>query len=96
MSVVIPATRMPTVPASTTAEDTEIEEPNINTTSQSHLIDYLLRTKTLRAGLDRKSACDILWALTSRDLYWLLALERGWDAGKYEEWLIQVLRDALL
>ena len=63
---------------------------------QSHLIDYLLKTKTLRAGLDRKSACDILWALTSRDLYRLLAIARGWSAGKYEKWLTQALRKELL
>ncbi|MCU1247267.1 MAG: transcriptional regulator, TetR family [Edaphobacter sp.] len=63
---------------------------------QGHLIDHLLQANLLQAGLDRRSACDILWALTSRDLYRMLVQERGWDADKYERWLKQILHNALV
>jgi hypothetical protein len=63
---------------------------------QGHLIDYLLQANLLQAGLDRRSACDILWALTSRDIYRMLVQERGWGADKYEHWLKQILHKALV
>jgi AcrR family transcriptional regulator len=63
---------------------------------QTHLIKYLIQTKALRENLDRVSAGDILWSLTSRDLFRLLVLKRGWAPEKYEQWLIETLRNALL
>ena len=84
---------MPTAPASTTADDTEIAEPGINITS------HRLPSADQKTAIGPGSQIGLrhsFWALTSRDLYRLPALERGWDAGKYEEWLIQALRNALL
>lgn len=39
---------------------------------------------------------DILWALTGRDLYRLLVMERGWSSHEYEKWLMGVLKKELL
>jgi AcrR family transcriptional regulator len=63
---------------------------------QVEQIDFLLKSKTLRKGLDRQSARDILWCLTGRDLYRLLVRERGWNSTKYENWLKETLEHSLL
>jgi len=55
--------------------------------SQEHLIDELLKTKQLRTGLDRETARDILWCLTSRDIFRMLVRERKWAPEQYERWL---------
>ncbi len=59
-------------------------------------ITYLVETGTLKAGLDAVSAREILWALTGRELYRMLVRERGWPSQKYENWLGDMLIDALL
>ncbi|HEX6771094.1 MAG TPA: TetR/AcrR family transcriptional regulator, partial [Acidobacteriaceae bacterium] len=51
---------------------------------------------SLRRGLDPKQARDILWSLTSRDLYRLLVRDRGWTAQQYEDWLGNTLVEALV
>jgi len=45
--------------------------------AQEHLIDYLQERGRLRPGVDRTAARDVLWSLTSRELYHLLVIERG-------------------
>ena len=50
----------------------------------------------LRADLDRRAAAEILWALTSRDFYRMLVVERGWSAKRYETWLGELMIDAVL
>jgi AcrR family transcriptional regulator len=54
---------------------------------QKRLIDFLIASKRLRAGLDPTTARDVLYALTSRDLYRLLVSVRAWPPSKYESWL---------
>lgn len=39
---------------------------------------------------------DILWALTGRDLYRMLVIERHWTPDEYEAWLANVLIQNLL
>lgn len=34
---------------------------------------------------------DIFWALTGRDMYRMLVIERGWSSDKYEKWLGEFL-----
>jgi AcrR family transcriptional regulator len=63
--------------------------------AQAMLIDGLERAKLLRAGLDREAARDVLWAMTSRELYRMLVRERGWPAKRYEEWLTNAIRSEL-
>jgi AcrR family transcriptional regulator len=62
--------------------------------AQAHLIDGLREAGLLH--LDRESARDILWCLTSRDLFRMLVRERHWPPEKYEAWLRKTLEHALL
>ena len=64
--------------------------------NQEHVIAFLNGTRRLRKDLDFKSARDILWALTSRELYSLMVQQRGWPATRYEEWLGGALVQQLL
>jgi AcrR family transcriptional regulator len=59
--------------------------------NQVMLIDSLLQAKLLRPELTRQSARDILWCMTSRELFRMLVHGRGWPPDQYERWL----RDAL-
>lgn len=43
----------------------------------------------LRPGLDAAEAIDILYTLTSTDVFRLLVTERGWPADRYEAWLFR-------
>jgi hypothetical protein len=62
---------------------------------QQHLIEGLAAGKKLRPGLSVSQARDILWALTSRDLYRMLVRERGWTPQEYEDWLIKMVLESL-
>jgi AcrR family transcriptional regulator len=50
----------------------------------------------LRDGLNEKRAGEIVWALTSPELFDLLTTELGWSRGKYTEWLADILIRSLL
>jgi TetR/AcrR family transcriptional regulator, regulator of cefoperazone and chloramphenicol sensitivity len=63
--------------------------------AQGMLIDGLQRAKALRAGLNREAARDVLWALTSREMYRMLVRERGWSGDQYEDWLRGAIRREL-
>jgi AcrR family transcriptional regulator len=63
---------------------------------QQHLIEGLAAAKELRPGLSVQRACDILWSLTSRDLYRMLVRERGWTPQDYEKWLSKTLLEILV
>lgn len=60
------------------------------------IIDALLHTGPLKAGLDRDEAIDIVWVLTSPDNYQRLVRARGWRLQRYEQWLAQTFLDQLL
>lgn len=64
--------------------------------AQEGMIQFLVRSRSLRRGLDPKRARDILWALTSRDLYRMLVRDRGWTAQEYEDWLENTLVESLV
>lgn len=59
-------------------------------------ITYLIEVGRLKPGLDLESGRQILWALTSRELYRMLVRERGWPSQKYEDWLGDLLGESLL
>jgi AcrR family transcriptional regulator len=63
---------------------------------QQQLIEGLAAANELRPGLSVQPARDVLWALTSRDLYRMLVRERGWTPLDYEEWLTKTLFDMLV
>lgn len=50
----------------------------------------------LRAGLDEVEAGEIVWAMTSPELFQLLTMDRGWTTEKYTQWLADVLTRLLL
>lgn len=50
----------------------------------------------LREGLDEKRAGEIIWALTSPELFSLLTTELGWSREKYSQWLADMLIRVLL
>jgi AcrR family transcriptional regulator len=51
----------------------------------------------LRPGLDAAMAADLLWTLTSRDVYRLLVVDSKWPPQRYEDWLGEaILRELLV
>lgn len=52
--------------------------------------------KLIDENLTRSKALDIFWALTGRDLYRQLVIERKWLPDLYEEWLAETLSRLLL
>ena len=50
----------------------------------------------LRKELDEKRVGEIVWALTSPELFRLLTTELGWSREKYAEWLADILSRVLL
>lgn len=62
---------------------------------QEHLIEGLAAANELRSGLDVQHARDLLWALTSRDLYRMLVRERGWTPQEYQDWLTKTVVEML-
>jgi len=64
-------------------------------TPQRPLIEDLRRQGQLRPGLSVARAADIMWTLTSRELFRLLVIESRWPASDYESWLRDVLRREL-
>jgi AcrR family transcriptional regulator len=60
------------------------------------VVDRLKHAHHLSRDLTVEKARDILWALTDRDLYVKLVLERKWSSDAYEEWLRKTLIWALM
>lgn len=54
------------------------------------------RRGALRPGLSRREAADVLWALTSPDLYLLHVRGSGWAPSRYASWLRATLAGLLL
>jgi AcrR family transcriptional regulator len=63
---------------------------------QAPLVRELAEAQELRSGLDVDAARDLLWMLTSRDIYRLLVIEREWSATRYEAWLGDAISRELL
>jgi AcrR family transcriptional regulator len=63
---------------------------------QQVVVRRLFDAAAIPPGFAFAEARDILWSLTSGDLYRLLVLERKWSADDYETWLGTLLIMALL
>jgi AcrR family transcriptional regulator len=63
---------------------------------QESVISFLKHARRLKPGLDARSARDILWTLTGRETYRMLVRERGWSSAEYEDWVGEMLIEALL
>ncbi len=64
--------------------------------NQARLMAFLHEQGVLRSGLSLEEATDVLWALTSYDLYLMLVVEQRWEPERYETWLAQFLVQHLL
>jgi AcrR family transcriptional regulator len=64
--------------------------------NQARLIGYLRQQRRLRDGLTDDQATDIVWALTSYDVYRSLVLQRSWTPPRYQGWLTRTLVASLL
>ena len=64
--------------------------------NQARLIASLREQGALVPFLSLEEATDVLWALTSYDLYHMLVVEQHWEPERYETWLAQLLAQHLL
>jgi len=64
--------------------------------NQARLAAYLQEQGLLRNDLAPEEATDIIWALTSYDLYRALIGERHWPADRYQTWLADTVADSVL
>lgn len=74
----------------------EQEREDLRYRRQERMIISLRDAKSLRPGLTYATARDIFWMFTGKDVYRMLARERGWSSQKYQDWLAEVLVQALL
>ncbi|MEO8956467.1 MAG: helix-turn-helix domain-containing protein [Ktedonobacteraceae bacterium] len=63
---------------------------------QAYLVADLREQGVLRHDLSLEEATDVLWSLTSYDLYRMLVMKQGWEASRYESWLTTLLTGHLL
>ena len=61
---------------------------------QRERIERLAERGALRSGLGVQEARDVMWMLTSRDVYRMLTAGRKWSSDKYEKWLADTLLDS--
>jgi AcrR family transcriptional regulator len=73
-----------------------LEGENLRYERQQPVIHRLKKAKLLLQGMDAAQARDILWSLTSREIYRMLVIERGWSPGEYQEWLGRTLLKILV
>lgn len=59
-------------------------------------VEQLRSNGPLLGGLDAGKARDIVWALSSPEVFLLMRRERGWSKESYMEWLADALIHALL
>lgn len=74
----------------------EVERERRRYERQGEYVKMLMKDKVLQKSLTLEQARDLLWALTGRDLYRLLVIERGWTSEAYERWLADHLVKSLL
>jgi hypothetical protein len=63
---------------------------------QSQFVRMLADRGALKPGLAVEAAIDVTWTLCSLAVYDLFVLGRGWSDERYETWLADALRVALL
>lgn len=73
--------------ATAIAPDFIRERERIRYERQEGVVQVLDQKGALRTGLTVSMARDILWTLTSYDIYRRLVVERRWTADQYERWL---------
>jgi AcrR family transcriptional regulator len=82
--------------ATAIAPDFIRERERIRYERQEGVVQVLDQKGALRTGLTVSMARDILWTLTSYDIYRRLVVERRWTADQYERWLGDTLIATLM
>jgi AcrR family transcriptional regulator len=59
------------------------------------LAQTLISRGSIAAGGSIDRITDVLWTLTSNEIYQMLVLDRGWSPQEYEEWLRDLLESAV-
>lgn len=57
----------------------------------SNVVADLLRKGSLRPGVDKEAAADIVWVLNDPGLYHLLVHRRGWSPAQFQAWLAEAM-----
>ncbi len=58
--------------------------------------ESLAHKRALAAGITVEQATDLIWTLTSADVYRMLVVDRGWPADRYEGWSESTLVHSIL
>jgi AcrR family transcriptional regulator len=58
---------------------------------QGERLSLLFDSGAQRPGLSLEKARDLMWMLTSRDVYRMLVIENSWLPADYEKWLAEAL-----
>ena len=74
----------------------EKELADLRLEKQAPLVKNLVASGKLLPLLDEEAVRDILWALTSREMYSLLVIRRGWTLDRYEKQLAFMLISSLV
>lgn len=77
-------------------KELEQERENRRYERQGEYVKKLMNEKLLAKGITLQNARDILWTLTSRELYRMMVMQRGWSSDEYEKWLAELLAKSLL
>lgn len=72
------------------------EGEQIRYDGQELLVIRLFDADIVNPEIDFAGARDILWSLTSRELYRMMVIERNWPPETYEKWLADTLIKVLI
>lgn len=72
------------------------EKENLRYNRQSGMIKFLQSKNALKKNITAGAALDILWTLTSREVYRMFVVERRWTSDDYEKWVGDTLVSALI
>jgi hypothetical protein len=64
--------------------------------NMSRVAESIAANGPLRNGLDKRAATEIIWSMTSPELYRLVTVDLGWTNEKYASWLTDALTRLLL
>ncbi len=84
--------------ASADAEVDEVLEKNRNGRATGHrvLADALTAKQGYDPAVPAQRAADLLYALGTEDAYLLFVVDRGWDVGEWERWVVETVSAQLL
>ena len=85
--------------AAKTEADVDKMVQNLNKQRWQHMavaVQQIVTNGPLQEKMDEAHATDIVWTLTSPEVFLLLTRDRGWSKEKYAEWLADTLTRTLL